>query len=98
VDKDPKHTWIEKFKLEKLLFLGLSKVGLKLVILLGLRNKWVVIGPMKAWKPTRPTIMAKMWGENKLENLIKQNKNKQLFFFYNNMCTCKIATPKQRIQ
>jgi hypothetical protein len=103
VDEDPKHIWIEKFKLEKLPFLGLNKVGLKLVILLELRNKWVVLGPVNAWNsncrstPTRPTIMARMWGENKLENLMKQNKSKQLFF-YNNMCTCKIATPKQKLQ
>jgi hypothetical protein len=60
-------------------------MGLKLVILLGLRNKWVVIGPVKAWKsnyrstPTRPTIMARMQGENKLENLIKQNKKSNYF-------------------
>ncbi len=48
--EDPRHTWIEKFKLEKLPFLGLNRVGLKLVILLGLKNKWVVLGPVKAWK------------------------------------------------
>jgi hypothetical protein len=42
--------------------------------------------------------MARMRGENKLENLIKQNRKKQLFFVYNNVHTCKIATPKQRIQ
>jgi hypothetical protein len=49
MDEDPRHTWIEKFKLEKLPFLGLSRVGLKLMILLGLRNKWIVRGPIKAW-------------------------------------------------
>lgn len=105
MDEDPRHTWIEEFKLEKRPFLGLSKVGLKLMILLGLKNKWIVLGPIKVWTsncrstPTKPTIMARMWGENKLENLMKQNKSKQLFFFDNNsMCTWKIATPKQRLQ